>query len=98
MLLVAESILGEDEKAALSDAVASGWITMADRVRDFERASTEKNGAEDGAGPAHRQQASDGGYGPAPHGRTERGPGAYHFVVARLTGRDLMLRQMEFIT
>jgi tetratricopeptide (TPR) repeat protein len=89
MLLVAEPILGEDEKAALSDVVESGWITMADRVRDFERAFAEKHGAEGGARPARRRQASDGGYGLAPLGRIERGPGADHFVVARPTGGGL---------
>jgi tetratricopeptide (TPR) repeat protein len=70
MLLVAEPIPGEDEKAAL-------------------RACAEKHVAEDGASPARRQPASDGGYGPAPLGRTERGPGAYHFLVARPTGGGL---------
>ena len=62
MLLVAEPIPGEDERAALSDAVDLGWITKADRVREFESASAEKNGAEDGAGSARRRQASAGGY------------------------------------
>lgn len=38
MLLVAEPRLGADEKAALADVIDSGWITMGDRVRDFERA------------------------------------------------------------
>ncbi|SED63742.1 dTDP-4-amino-4,6-dideoxygalactose transaminase [Rhizobiales bacterium GAS188] len=47
MLLVAEPILGEDEKAALCDVVDSGWITMADRVREFEKAFAAKHGAED---------------------------------------------------
>ena len=98
MLLVAGSILSEDEKAALSDAVASGWIAMADRVRDFERASTEQDGAGDDVDPAHRQRGSGGACGPAPHGRTERGPAAYHFVVTRLTGGDVARHQMEFIT
>jgi tetratricopeptide (TPR) repeat protein len=70
MLLVAEPIPGEDEKAAL-------------------RACAEKHVAEDGTSPARRQSASDGGYGPAPLGRTERGPGAYHFLVARPTGGGL---------
>src|ERR1700682_5154891 len=49
MLLIAEPILGEDENAALADVVDSGGITMADRVRDFERAFAVKHGAEDGA-------------------------------------------------
>jgi len=38
MLLVAEPTLGADEKATLADVIDSGWITMGDRVRDFERA------------------------------------------------------------
>jgi dTDP-4-amino-4,6-dideoxygalactose transaminase len=38
MLLVAEPCLGEDEKAALAEVISSGWITMGDRVRAFERA------------------------------------------------------------
>jgi len=38
MLLVAEPCLGEEEKTALADVVTSGWITMGDRVRAFERA------------------------------------------------------------
>ena len=38
MLLVAEPIVGEDEKAALSEVVDCGWITMGDRVRAFETA------------------------------------------------------------
>ena len=36
MLLVAEPIVGEEEKAALSEVVDCGWITMGDRVRAFE--------------------------------------------------------------
>jgi hypothetical protein len=59
MLLVAEPILAEDEKAA-----------------SFETAFAEKHGAEDGVRAARRQQASDGGYGLVPLGRTERGSGA----------------------
>ncbi len=47
MLLVAEPILGPEEKAALSDVVDCGWITMGDRVRAFERAFAEKHGAAD---------------------------------------------------
>jgi len=38
MLLVAEPILGEEEAAALSDVIRSGWITMGERVRSFEQA------------------------------------------------------------
>jgi hypothetical protein len=98
MLLVAEPILGEDEKAALSDVVESGWITMADRVRDFERAFAEKHGAEGGARPARRRQASDGGYGLAPLGRIERGlERTISWWRGRLA-RGLVRRQMEFST
>ena len=55
---VALLTLGEDEKAALSDTVDSGWITMADRVRNLERAFAEKRGAKGGASPARRQLIS----------------------------------------
>lgn len=41
MLLVAEPCLGEEEAAALAEVVASGWITMGDRVRAFEQAFAE---------------------------------------------------------
>lgn len=37
MLLVAEPILGEEEKSALAAVVDSGWITMGDRVRQLEQ-------------------------------------------------------------
>jgi dTDP-4-amino-4,6-dideoxygalactose transaminase len=43
MLLVAEPCLGEDEKEALAEVVDSGWITMGDRVRAFERAFAEEH-------------------------------------------------------
>lgn len=36
MLLVAEPVLGEEEKAALREVLDSGWITMGERVRAFE--------------------------------------------------------------
>jgi hypothetical protein len=97
MLLVAEPILGEEEKAALSDVVDSG-ITKADRVRDFERAFAEKHGAEDGARPARQRQASDGGYGLAPLDRIERGlERTILWWRGRLAG-GLVRRQMEFST
>jgi dTDP-4-amino-4,6-dideoxygalactose transaminase len=38
MLLVSEPSIGEEEKAALAEVIDSGWITMGDRVRAFERA------------------------------------------------------------
>lgn len=47
MLLVAEPILGWDEKAALSDVVDGGWITMGERVRGFELAFAQAHGADD---------------------------------------------------
>ena len=47
MMRVAEAILGEDEKSALADVVDSGWITMGERVRAFERAFAEEHGAPD---------------------------------------------------
>ena len=47
MLLVAEPSLGEDEKAALVEVVDSGWITMGDRVRAFERAFADEHHATD---------------------------------------------------
>src|ERR1700738_2109608 len=47
MLMVAEPILGEQEKAALSEVIDSGWITMGDRVRAFEHAFAEMHNATD---------------------------------------------------
>ncbi len=47
MLLVAEPCLGEEEKSALADVVGSGWITMGDRVRAFERAFADAHRATD---------------------------------------------------
>lgn len=47
MLLVAEPILGPEEKAVLSEVIDSGWLTMGDRVRAFEQAFAEVHGAED---------------------------------------------------
>src|SRR5438552_6481550 len=38
MLLVSEPVLGTEEKAALAAVIESGWITMGDRVREFEKA------------------------------------------------------------
>ena len=49
MLRVAEANLGEDEKSALAEVVDSGWITMGDQVRAFERAFAEEHGAADAA-------------------------------------------------
>lgn len=47
MLLVGEPCLGQEEKAALAQVVESGWITMGDRVRAFERAFAEEHGMSD---------------------------------------------------
>lgn len=47
MLLVAEPILGEEEKAALADVIDSGWITMGEQVRRFEQAFAHAHGADD---------------------------------------------------
>lgn len=47
MLLVSEPILGEEEKAALAAVLESGWVTMGDRVRDFEQAFARMHDAED---------------------------------------------------
>src|ERR1700757_1962060 len=47
MLLVAEPILEAEEKAALAEVVDSGWITMGNQVRAFERAFAERHGVED---------------------------------------------------
>ena len=47
MLRVAEASLGEEEKSVLAEVVDSGWITMGDRVRAFERAFAEEQHAAD---------------------------------------------------
>jgi dTDP-4-amino-4,6-dideoxygalactose transaminase len=47
MLLVSEPILGTEEKAALAAVIESGWITMGDRVREFEQAFALLHRAED---------------------------------------------------
>ena len=47
MLLVSEPVLGADEKLALAAVIDSGWITMGDRVREFEQAFARLHGAED---------------------------------------------------
>jgi dTDP-4-amino-4,6-dideoxygalactose transaminase len=47
MLLVSEPVLGPDEKAALADVIESGWLTMGDRVREFEQAFARLHEAED---------------------------------------------------
>lgn len=47
MLLVAEPIVGLEEKAALLAVIDSGWLTMGDRVRAFEHAFAKAHEAED---------------------------------------------------
>jgi dTDP-4-amino-4,6-dideoxygalactose transaminase len=47
MLLVAEPIVGQEEKDALSEVIDSGWLTMGERVRAFELAFAAKHRAAD---------------------------------------------------
>lgn len=47
MLLVSEPILGAEEKAAIAAVIDSGWVTMGDRVREFEQAFARLHEAED---------------------------------------------------
>lgn len=47
MLLVAEPILGAEEKTALADVIDGGWITMGPRVRAFEQAFADLHGVKD---------------------------------------------------
>jgi dTDP-4-amino-4,6-dideoxygalactose transaminase len=47
MLLVSEPFFGVDEKAALAAVIESGWVTMGDRVREFEQALARQHEAED---------------------------------------------------
>jgi len=47
MLLVSAPILGVPEKVALSKVIDSGWLTMGDRVREFELAFANVHGAQD---------------------------------------------------
>jgi dTDP-4-amino-4,6-dideoxygalactose transaminase len=47
MLLVAEPVLGPEEKAALAAVIERGWLTMGDRVREFEQAFARLHEAED---------------------------------------------------
>ncbi len=46
MLLVAEPVLGPEERAAVMAVLESGWITLGERVRAFEHAFAELHGAE----------------------------------------------------
>jgi dTDP-4-amino-4,6-dideoxygalactose transaminase len=47
MLLVSEPVLGPEETAALAAVIESGWVTMGDRVREFEQAFACLHEAED---------------------------------------------------
>ena len=47
MLLVSKPVLGAEEKAALAEVIDSGWITMGDRVKEFEQAFARMHEAED---------------------------------------------------
>ncbi|OSP53866.1 DegT/DnrJ/EryC1/StrS aminotransferase family protein [Pseudoruegeria sp. SK021] len=47
MLLVAEPLLGAEERAAAVAVLESGWITLGARVREFERAFANRHGVED---------------------------------------------------
>ncbi len=47
MLLVSEPNLGDGEKIALARVIDSNWITMGDRVREFERRFAAQHGAAD---------------------------------------------------
>lgn len=47
MLLVSEPVLGTEESAALAAVIKGGWITMGDRVREFEQAFALLHKAED---------------------------------------------------
>jgi dTDP-4-amino-4,6-dideoxygalactose transaminase len=47
MLLVSEPVLGAEEKAALAAVIESGWVTMGDRVREFEQTFARMHEAED---------------------------------------------------
>lgn len=49
MLLLAEPSLGEEEKIALAEVIDSGWITMGNRVRAFERAFADAHQLTDAA-------------------------------------------------
>jgi dTDP-4-amino-4,6-dideoxygalactose transaminase len=46
MLLVSEPVLGADEKAALAAVIDSGWVTMGDRVHEFESSSRQERTAD----------------------------------------------------
>lgn len=47
MLLVSSAIVGEPEKSVLSAVIDSGWLTMGERVRAFEKAFAAVHGVQD---------------------------------------------------
>ncbi len=47
MLLVAEPVLGPEERAAVVEVLESGWITLGAQVRAFEHAFADRHGALD---------------------------------------------------
>jgi dTDP-4-amino-4,6-dideoxygalactose transaminase len=47
MLLVAEPVLGSEERAAVHEVLVDGWITLGSRVRVFEQAFAERHGVAD---------------------------------------------------
>ncbi|MFI5412039.1 DegT/DnrJ/EryC1/StrS family aminotransferase [Kaistia sp. UC242_56] len=47
MLMVSAPIVGMPEKAALSEVIDSGWLTMGDRVQAFEQAFANLHGSDD---------------------------------------------------
>jgi dTDP-4-amino-4,6-dideoxygalactose transaminase len=47
MLLVSQPVLGAEEKAALAAVIESGWITMGDRVREFEQTFAQLHKVDD---------------------------------------------------
>ena len=47
MISLSEPILGAEEKRALCEVIDSGWVTMGERVRAFEKAFASLHGAEE---------------------------------------------------
>lgn len=47
MINLGDPVLGDEEKNALIDVIDSGWLTMGDRVKDFEHAFAKMHGVED---------------------------------------------------
>ena len=47
MISLADPVLGDEEKEALCAVIDSGWLTMGERVAEFERAFANLHGVED---------------------------------------------------